>query len=242
MSIGATDTLTILDTGNAIEDVTLNNSGNVQVGDGSDAATLSMADGTVMTGGTLTINALATVEIDPGVLDTGATWQGLTVNNFGTLVIASAASLSLAATINGGTITDNGIIDIVGTSVIDNNAALTGGEVAIQSGQTLTLNGIGVTNSTIEDAVSYTFTTVQDPSAVGNATPPLSGELPSPSDPPSGCRFRTRCSYAQDRCAAEEPQMRTLGPDHFVACHFPLDRPAETASSASPVGAAAAGD
>ncbi len=168
MSIGATDTLSILGPGNAIEDVTLNNSGNVQVGDGSDAATLSMADGTVMTGGTLTINALATVEIDPGVLDTGATWQSLTVNNFGTLVTASAATLSLAATINGGTITDNGIIDIVGTSVIDNNAALTGGEVAIQGGQTLTLNGISVTNSAIEDAVSYTFTTVQDPSGVSN--------------------------------------------------------------------------
>ena len=52
--------------------------------------------------------------------------------------------------------------------MIDNNAALTGGEVAIQGGQTLTLNGISVTNSAIEDAVSYTFTTVQDPSGVSN--------------------------------------------------------------------------
>jgi probable HAF family extracellular repeat protein len=168
MSIGATDTLTILDTGNAIEDVILNNSGNVTVGDGLDAATLSMADGTAMTGGTLTINALATVEIDSGVLYTGATWQNLTVNNEGTLVIASAATLSLAATINGGTITDNGIIDIVGTSVIDSHAALTGGEVTIESGQTLTVNDATVTGSTIEDVVSYTFTNVQDPSAVNS--------------------------------------------------------------------------
>jgi peptide/nickel transport system ATP-binding protein len=50
----------------------------------------------------------------------------------------------------------------------------------------------------------------------------IKGELPSPVNPPSGCRFRTRCQFAQERCAAEEPLLRSFGPGHMAACHFPL--------------------
>jgi peptide/nickel transport system ATP-binding protein len=50
----------------------------------------------------------------------------------------------------------------------------------------------------------------------------LAGEPPSPINPPSGCRFRTRCPRAEVRCSQEVPELRAIAPDHQVACHFPI--------------------
>ncbi len=56
----------------------------------------------------------------------------------------------------------------------------------------------------------------------------LTGDVPSPVEPPSGCPFRTRCWLAEDICAAERPDLREVAPAHFAACHF-ADDPARLA-------------
>jgi len=48
------------------------------------------------------------------------------------------------------------------------------------------------------------------------------GEIPSPIDPPQGCRFHTRCPYIKDKCVKEEPEIREISKGHLVKCHFPL--------------------
>ena len=55
--------------------------------------------------------------------------------------------------------------------------------------------------------------------ARANQRIPLSGDIPSPLNAPSGCPFRTRCSYACERCAEETPAFREIEKGHFVACH-----------------------
>jgi peptide/nickel transport system ATP-binding protein len=71
----------------------------------------------------------------------------------------------------------------------------------------------------------------------------IAGGPPSPINPPSGCRFRTRCPLAQEICSVQEPALRSFGPGHIAACHFPLQDatlPQPTAASATRTDAPAA--
>ena len=70
----------------------------------------------------------------------------------------------------------------------------------------------------------YTFALVSavpvpDPRFAGRAQI-LKGEVPSPINPPTGCRFHPRCIFAQEKCKMEEPELRDMGNGHLVACHY----------------------
>lgn len=60
---------------------------------------------------------------------------------------------------------------------------------------------------------------VPDPSQRNRPRTVLTGEIPSPQNPPAGCRFHTRCPVAMDRCRIEKPALRLIATDHWSACH-----------------------
>ena len=54
---------------------------------------------------------------------------------------------------------------------------------------------------------------------------PLTGEIPSPKDPPSGCVFHTRCHrFIEGTCDTQDPPVQELGPDHTIVCHIPAEQ------------------
>lgn len=65
---------------------------------------------------------------------------------------------------------------------------------------------------------------IPDPKLRSERKKILEGDLPSSVDPPAGCCFHTRCPYVQEKCYNQEPEMKELEAEHYVACHFPINK------------------
>ena len=76
-------------------------------------------------------------------------------------------------------------------------------------------------------------TQVPDPEVAPKKRSILKGDVPSPINPPSGCRFHPRCPYAFGRCSTEEPEMCEILPGHHAACHLRDVRPVAVAQAAA---------
>ena len=78
-----------------------------------------------------------------------------------------------------------------------------------------------VTDSPVHPYTQALLTAVPEPNPrIRRSTIPISGETPKATNIPSGCRFRTRCPKAFDRCQQEEPEMIEVGSKHYAACHL----------------------
>ena len=133
--------------------VTLQNSSTIHVdisGGPTSAATVDLAltGGSVVNGGTLSIGGAGEVEIGSG----GATFDGgLTVSNQGSISVTSGTLTLAGATVEGGTITNNGTIEVNANSTIDGGAAVNGGTVTVDSGATLTFGNGSLDSGTLNN-------------------------------------------------------------------------------------------
>jgi probable HAF family extracellular repeat protein len=114
--------------------------------------------GTIANAGILEATDGATLEI-----------ENSTVADTGTILAALGSQIELLdTTISSGTLTDNGLFNVAGSSTVDDGAVLTGGEIEVQNNQTLTLNNATLDDNTIVAPAAYTFTSVADPSAAAS--------------------------------------------------------------------------
>ncbi len=184
-SLSNSGTVDIEGTGATLDGVAVTGSGAINVDAASALTTLVLKDAASITNGTLTVGPTGILSIagDVTLDDVGVTNQNsievtagnaLTLddattldNSAGTVTIDGTGKLTLNdAEITGGTITDNGTIDITGSSKIDGDAALNGGHVTIEAHQALTLDGVTVTGTSFDDAASGA--TIQVDGATGD--------------------------------------------------------------------------